>query len=267
MTKISIVINADTREGFTNTETSASRMFNGCRNMDFLIDGVRNKIKFFEGFDREVILFIDEHEKLPDGVTDILNKMVNTLYIRKHTSEPGFNDRNYIRALELATGNVIAHFDQDCAAYARKRADVPHQFIELLGLYDYISYPSKHSPAPVEDESFDHWWVSTRFFMCKREILDFPEIKKCLDDAEHTFSKYPANRQCHWTEHILGLISKYKGKGVYYLPMEPDLYSIFCWSRYKTGTFAKLHGMHHHEVRNYIQAAGGIQYPCDVAAI
>lgn len=46
MPLISIVINADTRIGFEENNTVATKMFSGCVSEDFLTDGVINKIKF-----------------------------------------------------------------------------------------------------------------------------------------------------------------------------------------------------------------------------
>jgi hypothetical protein len=87
--RISLVINCDTRAGFLNNESSAEKMFEGCRSVDFLIEGVRNKIKFFEGFDKEVIVFVDEHEIIPQDVMNELRFMVDTVVVRKHDKKFG----------------------------------------------------------------------------------------------------------------------------------------------------------------------------------
>lgn len=284
---ISIVINCDTRDGFQSESTSASTMFEGCRSMDFLVDGIINKIKFFDGFEKEVILFVDEHNPIPEevmwGVRQFIG--VTTLAIRKHTNENSFNDLNYLRALQLASGDIVVHFDQDTAAFARNPL-VVDDMIKLLqaDIYDYISYPSKWSPRPVDDPSFDYDWISTRFFMCKKETLNFPEIYRCLKDADYFNREYAASRHCNWLEHILGRIAKYRNQSmvfsnppqppiqhnkrpVFYPPMDLDNYAIFSWSHYKTGTLAKLNDMPYDEVKAYIEAAGGVNYPCDVNAI
>jgi hypothetical protein len=273
MTFISVVINCDSRSGFQNQETSATNTFEGCRSIDFLIDGVRNKIKFFEGFEKEVILFIDEHEILPREVVDELRFMVDTLVIRKHSKRFGdivqydkFNDLNYLAALQLARGEYVAHFDQDCAAFTPNKQSVEN-LLYMLNQFEYVSYPSPHSPVAVHDLSFDYVWASTRFFMCKRESLDFTEIQKCLVDSDYLYSKYPASRACPWLEHILGLITKYKGKGVYYPPIDLDNLAIFCWNKYKAGTLKSLNEMNYQEVKDYINRAGGIHYPNEVTAI
>lgn len=105
---ISIVINCDTRSGFIENESTADTMFNGCRSVDFLIDGVQNKINFFKDFEKEVILFIDQHESIPEGVLNTIRGMVDTLVIRKHDKKFGdrkdyvnFNDPVGIRNKEM----------------------------------------------------------------------------------------------------------------------------------------------------------------------
>jgi hypothetical protein len=148
MTLISIVINCDTRAGFTNSESTANAMFNGCRSVDFLLDGIRNKVKFFDGFEKEVILFVDEHEVIPEKIVSEIRFMVNTLIIRKHDKKFGdiqnyasFNDLNYLSALFMARGQIIAHFDQDCAAFTQDKESV-QEMIKMLDDYKFISYPS-----------------------------------------------------------------------------------------------------------------------------
>lgn len=263
--KISIVINSDTRTGFEYDISNAESTFNGCVSVDFILYNIENKRKFFEGFDVEIIMFIDEHIKIPAYVLEQINGIPDVLVIRKHTNETNFNDWNYIKALQLATGDYIAHFDQDTAAFT-STPKVIEGMINLLEQVDYVSYPSYWSPYPVHDDSFDHVWASTRMFMCKRETLDFPEIIKCQNDYDYWCSTYPVNRKCHWLEHILGSISKYKGKGVFYPPMELDLYTIFSWGSYRKGTLQKLNNMSYEDVIKHIKAWGGISYPCDTNA-
>jgi hypothetical protein len=251
---ISVIINADTR----NENPHAEHMLNGCASHDFLTHGVLNKIKFFEHFHIEVILFIDEHSPvanldLPDNVKVVISP---------HKQQPKFNDYNYINALSLAQGDIIAHFDQDCAAFTSGPEHVNY-LIGLLDTYDYVSYPARHSPFPVHDETFDYTWVSTRFFMCRRETLNLPEITKCIQDADYLYDKYPATRRCPWTEHVLGLISKYSGRGVFYPPMHSD-FTIFCWKRYRPGTLQRLNSIPFSDIRHQITLWGDIQYPCDI---
>lgn len=259
MALISVVINADTR----NENSNAEHMFGGCVNDDFLVGGIVNKISFVEGFSKEIILHVDEHNEPSPNIVYQLSGMVDNIQFRKHTNEHLFNDNNYLRALQQAQGDYIMHFDQDTAAFAPNDEAI-HRMIDLLEDYDYISYPSHWAPLPVHDESFDHVWCSTRFFLCKRETLDFPEISKCLYDYEYWCKTYPVNRKCHWLEHILGSISKYKGKGVYYPPINLYECAIFCWGNYKKGTLDQLNKMSYEEIKDFIYNHGGIQYPNNI---
>jgi hypothetical protein len=272
MTFISIVINADSRIGFKENESSASQMFDGCRSMDFLLDGVRNKIKFFEGFEKEVILFIDEHEIIPSDVISEIRFMVDTLVIRKHDKNfkdiknfASFNDLNYLSALQLARGEIICHIDQDTAMFTQGKDSV-QELIDMLKDHTFVSYPSYWSPRAITDPSFgERTWASTRFFLCKREALKFDTLMRCIEDAEWAYQTFgDSPRRCNWLEHFLALINN---NSVYYPTIEPNKRSIFCWNNYKSGTFAKLNSMNYEEVREYIQNAGGIQYPCDITAI
>ena len=81
MTEISILINCDTRP----EREEQGGLFNGAINMDFLTDGVYNKIKFFEGFDKEVILFIDKHNEIPKDVLNYVYSICDTVVVRRHT--------------------------------------------------------------------------------------------------------------------------------------------------------------------------------------
>ncbi len=256
--KLSIVINCDTRP--QNDSFGGSNML-GCVNGDFLIDGISNKAKFFQGFDdEELIVMIDEHERVDTEHLKWLNQVCDVVVVRKHTNENNFNDWNYIRALQMATGDIIVHFDQDVAAFGK-----PDGLIKLLDSYDFVSYPSYWSPLPVHDESFDHTWVSTRFFMCKRESLDLPEIIKCQKDYDYWLKTYPVKRACHWVEHLIGSIAKYRNQSVYYPPLSSE-YTIFSWDKYVSGVLPKLNEMEYEQVINIVNGFGGIHYPCDVTA-
>ena len=255
--KISLVINCDTR---TPNDT-AEHTFDGCVNNDFLVDGVINKIKFFDGFDIEVIVFVDEHNAVEASVLNKLLSMCDTVATRKHTSEPNFNDRNYLRALQLAQGDIIVHFDQDSNAFAKSKESI-EKFLSLLDTFDFVSYPSYWSPLPVHDETFDHTWVSTRFFMCKRSAIDFDELTKCFD-YDYWCDKYPVNRKCHWLEHWLGSIARYRKHSVYYPPLDLDNIAIFSWGTYRTGTIKMLNDMEYEQVKQWIYNHP-IHYPNDI---
>lgn len=259
--KVSIVINADTRP--QNDTFGGSNML-GCVNEDFLTAGIKNKIKLFDGFEKEVIVVIDEHQELDMGYVRFLNRWCDMVCMRKHTNENNFNDWNYIRGLQMASGDVIVHFDQDVAAFARNKGSV-EQLLSLLNTNEFVSYPSYWSPLPVIDNSFDHTWVSTRFFMCKRESLDIPEIIKCQKDYDYWCEKYPVARRCHWIEHIVGSIAKYRNQKILYPPLHPD-YTIFSWDKYVGGVLPALNEMTYDQVINYINWCGGIHYPVDLTA-
>jgi len=262
MPLISVVINADTRNGFQHHDTIAEKMFDGCRSLDFLIDGVETKKRFFSGFDIETILFIDQHIEIPSTKLEKIRDLVDVLVIRNHTNEPNFNDFNYVSALQLARGEIIAHFDQDTNAFASLPLVIQKQ-IDLLNTYDYISYPSYWSPLAINDDSFNYSWASTRYFLCKRETLDFTEILKCQRNYEYFIETYQPSRVCHWIEHILGAIATRKGKGVYYPPMNLNEYAVFSWGAYKSGTLKYLNQLDYGGILNWLNS-NPIVYPCDI---
>lgn len=258
--KISIVINVDTRP---ERDTFGGSNLMGVVNKDFLTDGIRNKKNAFKDFDHEIICYVDEHEPIDEKILSEMRELCDTLVIRKHSEWKLFNDDYYIKAMELATGDYIFKFDQDANIFVSSKEVIEEQ-IKLLDKYDYISYPSACSPTPVYDESFDYWWASTRYFCCKRKTVDFKELRKWLTDYEYAYKEYPASRACHWVEHGLGLISKYKGKGVFYPPMEYDKWMVFCWAKYEKYILQRLNNQPYQEVKNWVLSKGGINYPNDV---
>lgn len=260
--KLSIVLNCDTRNGFQNESSKATGLFNGCTSEDFLVDSTLNKIKFFDGFDKEIILHIDRHNDVPIHILEKLQEITDCLVIRKHTHETKFNDNSYVRVLSLATGDIICHWDQDTAAFASSKQEV-EKLISLLDSHTCVSYPSPFSPNPDVNDSYDYWWCSTRCFMCKREWLDLKELKKCLDDSDYLYSKYPASVKNPWTEHCIGLLAKYNGNGVYYPKIETDKYSIFSWGSYRKGLLKELNNLPYDQVKDFINQHG-IHYPCDI---
>lgn len=242
MPLISLVINCDTRPQ-KNEQTG---LFGGVCNEDFLTDGVFNKIKFFDGFDKEVIVFIDEHLKVSDSTIEYLRNMVDVVVVRKHTSENSFNDYNYLSALSLCRGDIVCHFDQDVAAFSSSKESV-QSLIDLLETYKFVSYPSIWSPNAVDDPSFGgKMWASTRFFMCKRETLKFDILRSCIEEPEwayKTFGDVP--RRCNWLEHFLTLTNN---NSVYYPPIQTDKLTIFTWETYETYTFRRLNGFTYEQI-------------------
>lgn len=256
MPLLSIVINCDTRP----QKDEQTGLFGGVCNEDFLTDGIYNKIKFFEGFDIETIVFVDEHIPVSETTLTYLRSICNVVVIRKHTEEEKFNDFNYVSALSMCRGKFVWHFDQDMCAFASSPQAV-QEMIDLLDKYDYVSYPSQWSPNPTHDPNYDYYWCSTRSFLCKRETLDFTEIIKCLQDSDYLYGKYPASVRNPWTEHILALISKYTGKGVYYPPIDHDKLIIFCWENYEQWVLKRLNEYSFEQVKDFVRKCGGVFYP------
>lgn len=256
--KISIVINADTRD----QKDEMGGMFSGVVSEDFLTHGVQNKIDFFNGFDKEVILHIDEHNPVSEELTAKLTNLSDKLIIRKHTDEHSFNDWNYCRALSMATGDFVCHVDQDTACFTSGKEYVD-ELINHLNVYNFVSYPSHWTPKAVHDETFGkRTWASTRFFICKRESLKLDELAECIKEPEWGYTKYgDSPRRCNWTEHFLSLINE---DSVYYPPVELHKGAIFSWSKYKQGTLAILNQMPYEEIKQWIIHRGNIQYPVDV---
>jgi len=250
MPLISCVINVDTRvENDTNKE-----MFNGVVSRDFLVDGVLNKRKLFEGFDTEFIVFVDLHEELDEATHSQMREISDTLVIRKHNklfedniNFAPFNDFNYIAALSLVRGKYVFHFDGDVAAFTSSPQYIQEQ-IDLLEKYDFISYPSGWSPNPVEDASFEgNYWVSTRYFCCKRTTLNITEIIKCQLDYDYWRTTYPRSRLCHWLEHIL------QGQGtVFYPPLQFDKFILYTWENYEKYTLKRLNNQTFEEVNAWV---------------
>lgn len=258
MPAISVIINCDTRPQNDNAEHT----FSGTVNEDFLIDGVLNKKKFFEGFDFETIVCIDKHQEIPIETLKKLYEIADTVCVRNHTDEKNFNDYNYLRALYLGSGDLICHIDQDTACFTSSKEYV-QQFIDLTETQKFVCYPSHWTPTPVHDESFQNkWWASTRFFMCKRKWIQFEILEKCIKNPDWAYAAYgDVPRKCNWLEHFLALVNEH---WVFYPPVELHKGAIFSWKTYKTGTLLMLNNWNYESVKQWILHRGGIQYPVDV---
>jgi len=273
---ISIVINTDTRPGFDASTSVQGKQFEGTRNLDFLVESIWNKYNFFKDYPNiEIIQFIDVHEGFSDW-----NRIIKScpkkmkLIISPHNEQyrgaffPKYNDLNYIQALSMARGKYVVHFDGDMAIFGRDPNRIISDWLYLLDSdrYHYISYPSYWSPSPDEDTKWDYRWASTRFFVCKQEKLDFPEIIKCLISDEYLYGKYGDKyRRCPWFEHIIGIIAG--DDKVYYPPMQYKNYMVFSWETYQSGIFSKLNQLPYDDVFAYVRQCGGISYPCDVRGV
>lgn len=245
MSDISVVINCDTR----SQRDEQSGLFNGVVNLDFLTDGIFNKIKFFDGFDIEVIVYVDEHNPVDEKTLDYLRAICSCVVIRKHTNENSFNDYNYLSALSLARGKYIAHFDQDTAAFSRSKDSILYM-IDLLEQHKFVSYPSFWSPNAVHDPSFGgRMWASTRFFMCKRETLKFDVLRACIEEPEWAYKTLgDVPRRCNWLEHFLTLAND---NSVYYPPIQTQNYTIFTWEKYETYTLKRLNEFSYDDIFNW----------------
>lgn len=251
MLDVSICINVDTRpENDTNKE-----MFRGVVSRDFLYEGVINKINLFKDFSKEVIVFCDEHEPIEEKTLMAMKSVCDTLVIRKHNKSfeyqddfPAFNDFNYIQCLSQARGRFVFHFDGDVAAFTSSSKPIK-EIMNKLEEVPFVSYPSIWSPNPVDDPSFEnHFWVSTRFFACKRSTLDFTEIIKCQLDYDYWKEKYPRARLCHWLEHLL---CKHPND-VYYPPLQFDRFILFVWDDYEKYILQRLNNQSFEDVNNWV---------------
>lgn len=255
---ISVCINCDTR----SESSQQDGLFNGTVNADYLTDGIENKRKFFDGFDIEIIVFIDEHNPVDNKTLDALRSIADTVIIRKHSHEISFNDYNYLNCLSVARGKYVCHIDGDMGLFTASRAPID-KMLQWLEQVKFVSYPSYWSPVAIDDPTFGgRMWASTRFFICKRETLNFDALRKCIEEPNWAYEKFgDVPRRCNWLEHFLTLANE---NSVYYPPIEPDSYLIFCWGRYEKFTLMRLNNQSYEEVRDWVSSKGNIQYPCDV---
>ncbi len=275
--KISIIVNLDTRPGFMEEFFKSERMSEGVRSLDFFMGGLKNKRNFFQGYDIEVIIYIDQHNPLPEDIKNHLINSINfgnidTLVFSKHKEWynkweyfPKWNDLNFLNAIILSKGEFIVHFDGDMAAFRMKDSSVIDEWIDWLDSekYKFISYPSPNSPNVDIDPKWDYNWASTRFFICKRDQIDYTEILKCTQNEDYLYGKYGEKyKRCPWLEHVLGI--RIKKEEVFYPPPDLHRYMIFTWKSYYSGILEKLNEMDYIDVLKYIIRCGGMEYPCDV---
>jgi hypothetical protein len=162
----------------------------------------------------------------------------------------------------MADGDIICHVDQDTNCFTSSKGYV-EELIGYLDNFKFVSYPSHWTPKAVVDASFgSRTWASTRFFMCKKETLNFDVLKKCIAEPEWAYLTYgDSPRRCNWLEHFLSLVNN---DSCFYPPIKLHKGAIFSWSSYKTGTLNMLNNADYEQVKQWIIHHGGIQYPVDV---
>ncbi len=258
---ISVVLNVDTRP----VRSAFQGLHKGVSSRDFLrTPGLLNKRNFFKDHDIELIVFVDEHSSLTEGEWYDLNTHADCVVVRKHRkyyrgAEPfsAFNDVNYLQALSMARGTHVAHFDQDMAAFSHNSRIIDWMLDEVdSGKHKFVSYPSVNFPAPCHAPEYQNkWWASTRFFLCKRETLDFTALERAIRDPQWCYEAYDRPpRENPWTEQFLGIMANYS---VIYPEPKLGLWAVFPWMTYKDGTMEKLNAMPYEEVAAAINRAGG----------
>lgn len=260
MPLISLVINADSRDGYQHDKSSIDGMGKGCRSIDYMIDGVIQKQKYLKEYDFETILFIDQHLEIQNHKLNIIRDLVDTLILREHTHEHSFLDYNFLQAIFMARGQYVLHCDQETNCYTSSPEYIQRQ-LDLLEQYKFVSYPSWWSPRAITDESFGgRTWASTRYFLCKRETLKFDILIKCIQDPEWAYKTYgDSPRRCNWLEHFLTLTNN---DSCFYPPFNLDQYAVFSWGTYKSGTIRMLNEMDYTGVKKWLDAHP-IHYPND----
>lgn len=276
---IGIVINADTRLGW-DRDSSKCEMGMGCRSADFMLDGVLNKINFFRGYDVDVTVYVDVHCELDhDTYSKLLNmffnRKIHNLVLNRHMNRfMGQPIRQlqctmYLNAFMMSRGYYIAHFDADAGAFRRDDCDIIERWMDWIdsGKYKYISYACDDSPNPCQPDGYEYYWPSTRFFFCRRDQINFEQIRYCFNDAiwveAHGGNKH---RYPNCMEQILGFLAG--PEKIYYPPKEFNQYMIFTWHTYYNGTARILDAMPYDKVHDHIMnECGGICGPCDVHAV
>lgn len=248
---ISVVINADTRPGYLTSilgEGWGKTSLQGVRSIDFLTYGVRQKINFFRGHDIQVVLYIDKHEDISHELMAEIESIVlpcgnnsKVIFKEHNRTDYRWNDKIYIEALKLAEGDYVCHVDQDCNLYRRDECDIVDAYLDLLETYKYICQPWNGVGDPM-------FHASTRFFICKRETLDFPLIEQSIYQNPLKGTHNPC------LEFTLGILA---GEGnVLYPPRDDNSYIIFSWARYFHGTLKKLNEVSYDKIKLYIDSVG-----------
>ena len=258
----SIVINCDNRQGYLNDSSKVGEFsndpLNGTRSLDFLTEGLRNKISFFRGYDTQCIAYIDKHSEIESGVIKEIEDIVyacgnNSKLIFKEHNRTRYRWYDYItlEALKLAEGDYICHFDNDSNAFRSDESDIIEKYLKWLDEgYRFVCSPV----SPLHKEKW--YWATTQFFICKKETIDVAEIEKCFDNRylQSKYGRMEHNPTPCCAEHTIGLMGK-EGD-ILYPTQENDSYIIFCWWEYKKGLLKKLNEMPYKEVFEFIKNSG-----------
>lgn len=239
MTLISCCINADTRQGYKNESSAVGDYgqgsLQGVRSSDFLIEGVKNKMAFFRGYDCQCILYIDRHEDISPEFMEEIKSLVysygnNSQVIFKEHDRKKYKWYDYItlEALKLAEGGYVVHFDNDANAFRTDDCDIVERYFKWLDEGD------KYICQPWDGIGDRMYHASTRFFICKRETLDFPLIERSIPMDEINGVRNPC------LEFSLGALAH---GSVLYPPREDDKYIVFSWVKYFQGTLKRLNEM------------------------
>ncbi len=240
MPTISVVINADNRHGYKNHVSTVGEFgegsLQGVRSLDFLTESLKNKMNFFRGHDCQCIMYVDQHEEFPDGlfmqIAEIAHSYGNgsRLICKSHNrTKYKWYDYITIEALKWATGDFVVHFDNDSNAIKTDDCDIVDAYIDLLDSgYKYICQPWNG----VGDKMT---WASTRFFICKRETLDFSAIEQAILQDPLMGKRNPC------LEFALAVLVG--EENVLYPPREDEKYLIWSWAKYHSGTMKRLNEM------------------------
>lgn len=261
MKNLSLLINADTRP----VHPSFEGMHKGVRSRDFIgRAAIEGKRKFFEGFDCEVIVHIDEHEPLTHEQYDVLHECCDVVVVRKHSksyrgNDPfyPFNDVNYLQTFAMARCDLVAHFDQDVTAFAADGAPARWMVDEIIsGKTKFISYPSKNHPHPVHaPDHLGMFWASTRFFLCHRDSIKLDVLEHAIREPQWLYENYSRPPQeSPWTEQFLAVMNNYE---VTYPKPDIDHWAIFPWMSYEDGLLDRMASLPYGDIASGIYRAGG----------
>lgn len=283
---ISIVINADTRPGqdadMNTVGDHGSGSLQGVRSWDFLTELPKTVHKFFKNERHMVLLDIDIHEPVSEEVMEKFLEMHQEGWFmwrecRSDHSLDRWNDRIYLSSLQWAASiedehpeewtrtdeRYIVHLDQDCAIFRHPDNDIVDRYLKWLD--EGYKFICQSTDLPRAEHGM--WWASTRFFICKRETLDFETLWKVLEDRNSIFNKYPWEGSLPWQpclEHSLGVMAGQDK--VLYPPREdsPEGYTVLSWVRYYKGLLKLMNDSPYAKVQEFVfNVSGGLCGPSD----